>query len=217
MDGTHRLNPSLLTPFPARLAAPAYPPQFSDSRLRSETTPGQGRTGIGGAFSRSSRLPGPLPSLSRALPYAFTDSEAEQLLLTKGTNHDGQANTGQRSGIRPEAKGGESHEESDAKRELSTARSSPIFNFQLAIFHPLPPARGGDDAGGDGGDYTLQATSPCIDKGTNQTWMVGAKDLASNTRKIYGGVAGSSGSPVVDMGAYEAPEVPPKSTVIMMR
>jgi hypothetical protein len=69
-----------------------------------------------------------------------------------------------------------------------------------------------------GGDYTLQATSPCIDKGTNQdTWMVGAKDLAGNTRKTYGGLAGSRGSPVVDMGAYEAPAPPPKSTVIMMR
>jgi hypothetical protein len=69
-----------------------------------------------------------------------------------------------------------------------------------------------------GGDYTLQKTSPCIDTGSNQdTWMVGAKDLAGNTRKTYGGVAGTRASPVVDMGAYEAPEVPPKGTLILMR
>jgi hypothetical protein len=68
-----------------------------------------------------------------------------------------------------------------------------------------------------GSSYTLQTGSPCIDKGANRTWMDGAKDLAGNTRKTYGGVAGSRGSPVVDMGAYEAPEVPPKGTVFMIR
>ena len=45
------------------------------------------------------------------------------------------------------------------------------------------------------GDYHLQATSPCINAGTNQDWMIGATDLAGNPRLYAGGR--------VDMGAYE--------------
>jgi hypothetical protein len=41
----------------------------------------------------------------------------------------------------------------------------------------------------------LQSNSPCINVGTNQTWMTGAVDLDGNPR-IYGGGR-------VDMGAYE--------------
>jgi autotransporter-associated beta strand protein len=67
------------------------------------------------------------------------------------------------------------------------------------------------------GDYRLINSSPCIDKGSNQAWMDGALDLAGNARKTYGGFGGYRASPVVDMGAYEAPETPPKGTVIMMR
>ena len=44
------------------------------------------------------------------------------------------------------------------------------------------------------GDYHLQSTSPCINAGTNQDWMVGAMDLESNPR-----IRGAR----VDMGAYE--------------
>jgi len=47
-----------------------------------------------------------------------------------------------------------------------------------------------------GGNYRLQAGSPCINAGTNQAWMTGAKDLAGHNR-ITGGT--------VDMGAYERP------------
>jgi hypothetical protein len=82
------------------------------------------------------------------------------------------------------------------------------------------PALGGSNISGDpllAGDYTLQASSPCIDTGTNQAWMVGAKDLAGNDRKIYGGKAGSRDAPNVDMGAYEAPSPPPLGTVILFR
>ena len=71
-----------------------------------------------------------------------------------------------------------------------------------------------------GGDYRLQykpVKSPCIDKGANQAWMDGAKDLAGNTRKTYGGVAGSRRSTIVDMGAYEAPEVAAEGTVVTLR
>jgi hypothetical protein len=44
------------------------------------------------------------------------------------------------------------------------------------------------------GDYHLSSGSPCVDAGTNQTWMTGAKDLDENPRIVNG---------TVDMGAYE--------------
>ena len=64
-------------------------------------------------------------------------------------------------------------------------------------------------------DYHLQPTSPCINAGTNQDWMIGATDLEGLAR-IRGGR--------VDMGAYEyqgmsamflagpSPAPPPTST-----
>jgi parallel beta-helix repeat protein len=50
------------------------------------------------------------------------------------------------------------------------------------------------------GNLRLQPTSPCIDAGTNQDWMIGATDLDGNPR-ISGGV--------VDLGAFEFPTTPP--------
>ncbi len=50
------------------------------------------------------------------------------------------------------------------------------------------------------GDYGLKTNSPCINTGTNQTWMTNAFDLAGNPR-IHGAA--------VDMGAYEY--TPPSS------
>ena len=47
-----------------------------------------------------------------------------------------------------------------------------------------------------GSDYRLQAGSPCIATGTNQSWMTGAKDLDGNLR-----LWPRSGT--VDMGCYE--------------
>ena len=44
------------------------------------------------------------------------------------------------------------------------------------------------------GDYRLTCSSPCINSGTNQDWMIDASDLAGNPRIISGRV---------DMGAYE--------------
>jgi len=44
-------------------------------------------------------------------------------------------------------------------------------------------------------DYRLSWTSPCIDKGTNQSWMATATDLTGNPRIVNN---------AVDMGAYEA-------------
>jgi hypothetical protein len=67
------------------------------------------------------------------------------------------------------------------------------------------------------GDFRLQADSPCIDKGANQTWMEGAKDLAGNTRKLYSGKGGTRVAPVVDMGAYETPETPLPGTIFLLR
>jgi hypothetical protein len=113
----------------------------------------------------------------------------------------------------------------NAQRHTDGFKPGRLSRFQpsrLPIFHS-PRAVGGRAAGGHGagdGDYRLQykpVKSPCRDKGTNQAWMDGAKDLAGNTRKSYGGVAGSRRSPVVDMGAYEAPEVPAEGTVVTLR
>ena len=46
-----------------------------------------------------------------------------------------------------------------------------------------------------GGDYRLAYTSPCINAGTNQTWMTNAVDLTGSPR-IF--------NRVVDLGAYES-------------
>jgi hypothetical protein len=110
---------------------------------------------------------------------------------------------------------------------FNTSGADPNWNGASMAYSCTTPTNGLTGAGNVQADplfvnagasnYTLQPGSPCIDTGANQTWMDGAKDLAGNTRKTYGGVAGSRTSPVVDMGAYEAPEVPPRGTVIMMR
>jgi len=44
------------------------------------------------------------------------------------------------------------------------------------------------------GNYRLQASSPCLNKGLNQNWMTNAVDLDGRTRIRYG---------TADMGAYE--------------
>ena len=43
-------------------------------------------------------------------------------------------------------------------------------------------------------NYKLQADSPCVNKGSNISWMTDAKDLSGNARILDG---------IVDMGAYE--------------
>lgn len=48
----------------------------------------------------------------------------------------------------------------------------------------------------EGGDFRLSRNSPCINAGTNLTWMTGATDLAGNRRV-------DSVFNQVDMGAYE--------------
>jgi hypothetical protein len=66
-------------------------------------------------------------------------------------------------------------------------------------------------------DYSLHKTSPCIDTGSNYTWIVtGTTDLAGNARKQYGAKFGSKADPIVDMGAYET-YVPPMGTVFTLR
>jgi len=45
-----------------------------------------------------------------------------------------------------------------------------------------------------GGDYHLRMTSPCVNAGTNQSWMTNAVDLDGNARIL---------KTIVDMGAYE--------------
>jgi len=86
------------------------------------------------------------------------------------------------------------------------AASSNWFNLGPTIFDHCCTA---PDPGGSGnitqdpqfadftnGDFHLAFTSPCIDAGTNQTWMADAFDLDGNPR-----IRGSS----VDIGAYESP------------
>ncbi|NCD34787.1 MAG: hypothetical protein EOL87_15395, partial [Spartobacteria bacterium] len=53
------------------------------------------------------------------------------------------------------------------------------------------------------GDYRLSSNSPCINSGTNQSWMTNATDLAGNDRIING---------TVDMGAYEFTSAVPSPT-----
>jgi len=65
---------------------------------------------------------------------------------------------------------------------------------------PLPPGEGNvaNDPlfiAADRGDFRLATNSPCLNQGTNQAWMAGAKDLEGKPR-IMG--------EVVDMGAYES-------------
>jgi len=54
-----------------------------------------------------------------------------------------------------------------------------------------------------GSDYRLQAGSPCIGTGTNQSWMINAHDLDGNLR-----LWPRAGT--VDMGCYEYPYWRPK-------
>jgi hypothetical protein len=46
------------------------------------------------------------------------------------------------------------------------------------------------------GDYRLRDTSPCVDRGTNQAWMIGARHLGGGARIVRNRV---------DMGVYEQP------------
>ena len=49
-------------------------------------------------------------------------------------------------------------------------------------------------------NYRLSGASPCIDAGTNETWMESATDLDGNPRIVDGDADGQAN---VDMGAYE--------------
>ena len=55
--------------------------------------------------------------------------------------------------------------------------------------------------------YSLESSSPCVDHGTNQTWMTNALDLAGSARIFHG---------TVDMGAYET-WIPPRGAVFFVR
>lgn len=52
----------------------------------------------------------------------------------------------------------------------------------------------------DYGNYALAGSSPCIDAGSNQTWMVGAEDLFGEVRTQDGD---GNGSALADIGASE--------------
>jgi hypothetical protein len=58
-----------------------------------------------------------------------------------------------------------------------------------------------------GGDYRLKWSSPCVNSGTNQTWMTNAVDLVGSQRIL---------GPTVDRGCYEA--IPPiVGTMVILR
>jgi hypothetical protein len=59
------------------------------------------------------------------------------------------------------------------------------------------------------GDFRLQQSSPCVDRGKNEAWMSGALDLDDNPRIFYGGF-----TLTVDMGAYEYGSFPFQITSI---
>ena len=73
---------------------------------------------------------------------------------------------------------------------------SGAATFDHCCSTPLPSGTGNiaSAPGFASGGYTLGTGSPCIDTGTNQTWMATATDLAGNARLANG---------TVDMGAYE--------------
>ncbi len=83
-------------------------------------------------------------------------------------------------------------------------------DFSYCCTFPLPPGPGniaGDPQFVDAaaGDYRLLPTSPCINAGTNEAWMVGATDLDGNPRIV---------GEAVDVGAYECTGDPLPSIVV---
>jgi hypothetical protein len=83
---------------------------------------------------------------------------------------------------------------------VNRATTGPNYSggtHQYSCAYPKPTGTGNisnNPAFTGAGSYQLQATSPCVDKGTNVAWMTGALDLAGNNR-IY--------NTRVDLGAYE--------------
>jgi hypothetical protein len=65
----------------------------------------------------------------------------------------------------------------------------------------------------DGGIVRHDATSPCIDAGTNGVWMAGATDLRGLPRIARGLPAGSR---TADMGAFEV-GIPPNGSMLIVR
>ena len=56
------------------------------------------------------------------------------------------------------------------------------------------------------GDFALRGSSPCINAGSNDVWMLGVTDVAGHPRII-----GWTGMKIVDLGAFEATNVPDES------
>jgi hypothetical protein len=63
-------------------------------------------------------------------------------------------------------------------------------------------------AGAAANDFRLVRTSPCVNAGSNESWMAVALDLAGNPRII---------GKITDMGAFENTTPPVNGTVIMVR
>ena len=83
----------------------------------------------------------------------------------------------------------------------AAAIGSNYYSSTLSYCCTVPAASGTGNIENDpklvnasGGDYHLSATSPCINAGTNETWIIGAVDLDGRPRIIANSV---------DIGAYE--------------
>ncbi|MFC1453561.1 choice-of-anchor Q domain-containing protein [Verrucomicrobiota bacterium] len=64
-----------------------------------------------------------------------------------------------------------------------------------------------------GDDFNLQDNSPCVNRGTNFTWMTDSGDVRS--KDLLGNDRIHSNSVKVDMGAYESPYLDPKLIIYL--
>lgn len=89
--------------------------------------------------------------------------------------------------------------QTEAGRQNYFTVYSDTMNFVCTV--PLPETGVGNSTqapcfvNAAGGDYRLATNSPCIDAGTNQSWMSSSPDLDGRPRVLHR---------VVDLGAYEA-------------
>jgi hypothetical protein len=97
-----------------------------------------------------------------------------------------------------------------------TASFSAFSSAVAASLGAVPAAGTGSNISGDplfanpaGGDYSLQQSSPLIDKGDQAGLTAGEKDVTGGTRVLDGD---GDGTAIVDIGAFEHTYVPPATT-----
>jgi hypothetical protein len=97
-----------------------------------------------------------------------------------------------------------------------TASFSAFSSAVAASLGSVPAVGSGSNISGDplfanpaGGDYSLQQSSPLIDKGDQAGLVAGEKDVTGGARVLDGN---NDGTAVVDIGAFEHAYVPPTTT-----